>query len=258
MGVRLRTMAPRTLVASTAGLLGLLGLIAAACFVDRPPDGAGGSSGTAASEASTGAGPGSTSAQAGTGTAEATAGSTTGTGETTASAMTVPGTTSTTDPTDSTMTGSICAPADSFPNIDPPECRACLAMNCCVPVSDCAADPACSAAWSCTQTQPCISQWESCPGYAEQKGKLDTISACAEVACSGVCALGLCAAEKAACQQNAECQAVDACVQASCNAACPAENPNCFLLCWAMCQDQHPGGAAQWMAWITCYESKCG
>lgn len=250
-------MAPRTLLAGTAGLIGLL---AVACFVDRPHDGASGSSGTAASEASTGAGGGSTTGQAATGTGEATSGSTTGTGETTTSATTIPGTTSTADPTgptDPTTMGSICAPADGFPNIDPPECRACLAMNCCVPVSDCAADPACSPAWSSTQSQPCISRWQSCPGYAEQKGKLDTISACAEAQCPGVCALGPCAAEKAVCQQNPECQAVDACVQANCAAPCPPENPECALPCWAMCQSQHPDGADQWGAVITCYGSKC-
>jgi hypothetical protein len=257
-------MAPRTLVAGSAGcrqigLLGLQGLLLVACFVDQPRDGAGGSSGTAASETSTGPVPGSstgeTATQGGmeaTGTGEPPPGTTTG-DATTTTATTAP---VTTDPGDPTM-GSICAPADGFPNIDPAECRACMAMNCCASVSECAADPACSGAWSCTQNQQCLSEWQNCPGYADQGSRLGTIAACAESACPGVCAFGPCPAEKAACQQSPECQAVDACVQASCNDPCPADQPDCILPCWGMCQAQHPGGADQWGALIMCYGSKC-
>ena len=160
--------------------------------------------------------------------------------------------TMTTDPT----MGSVCPAADGFPNIDPPECRACLSASCCGQVSECAADPACSPAWSCTRNQPCISEWENCPGYAEQKGKLEAISACGEAACAGVCTFGPCAAEKAACEANPDCQAVDDCAQANCNMPCPPDDPQCILPCWSMCQEQHPGGADQWSALITCYGSK--
>jgi hypothetical protein len=228
-------------------------LLLAACFVDQPRDGVGGSSGVAASETSTA--PGSTTGETGTQGTGTTG--TTGTTSDPTTGSTTGDPTTTTATTTADPTGSVCAAADEFPNIDPPECRACVATSCCVPVSECAADPACSAAWSCTQNQQCLSEWENCPGYAEQHGRLGTISACAESACPGVCALGPCAAEKAACQQNAECQAVDACVQANCNNPCPAEQPDCFLPCWGMCQEQHPGGAQQWGALIMCYGSKC-
>lgn len=241
-------------------MVAMVMVLAVGCFVDQPGDTTG-SSGTTSATSSTGlatsgepgtSGATSTTTAPGT-TVEPTSGSTTGSTDPTTGAADPTTTTMTTDPT----MGSICPAADGFPNIDPPDCRACLSASCCGQVSECAADPGCSAAWSCTQSQPCILQWETCPGYAEQKGKLDAISACGEASCGGVCTLGPCTAEQAACEQDPECQAVDACVQANCSNPCPPDNPDCILACWGMCQKQHPRGAKQWETLLLCITSKC-
>jgi len=238
-------MAPRTLVTMVA-------LLTAGCFVDQPGDTAGSTGGTTGAAATSGE-PG-------------TSGATTSGATTTASGTTVEpttgSTTGSTDPTVTTVTtdptlGSTCPAADGFPNIDPPECRACLSASCCGQVSDCAADPACSGAWSCQQDQPCYADWESCPGYADHKGKLDAISACGAAACGDVCTIGPCPAEQTACEQNPGCQAIDQCARANCMDPCPAEDPECILPCWDMCQAQHPEGAKQWEALLQCLASKC-
>ena len=241
-------MAPRTLVTMVA-------LLTAGCFVDQPGDTAGSTGGTTGAAATSGepgtsgaTTSGATTTASGT-TVEPTTGSTTGsTDPTVTTVITV-----TTDPT----LGSTCPAADGFPNIDPPECRACLSASCCDQVSECAADPACSGAWSCQQDQPCYADWESCPGYADHKGKLDAISACGAAACGDVCTIGPCPAEQTACEQNPGCQAIDQCARANCMDPCPAEDPECILPCWDMCQAQHPEGAKQWEALLQCLASKC-
>jgi len=249
-------MAPRTLA--------VLAVLMTGCFVDQPgqPTGGTGTTGAASSTSGPGTGEPGTSGTSGpvhgTGTGDgSTSGATTGPGDPTTSAAADPTTTTTPMTSDPTM-GSICPPADGFPNIDPQQCRECMAASCCAQVGECAADPACSGAWSCTQGQPCITQWQNCPGYAEHSAKLDAISGCGEAACASVCSFGPCAAEEAACEANPECQAVDACAQANCNMPCPPEDPECILPCWGMCQAQHPDGADQWGALIMCYGSKCG
>jgi len=241
-------MAPRTLVTMVA-------LLTAGCFVDQPGDTAGSTGGTTGAAATSGepgtsgaTTSGATTTASGT-TVEPTTGSTTGSTDPTVTTVT----TVTTDPT----LGSTCPAADGFPNIDPPECRACLSASCCDQVSECATDPACSGAWSCQQDQPCYADWESCPGYADHKGKLDAISACGAAACGDVCTIGPCPAEQTACEQNPGCQAIDQCARANCMDPCPAEDPECILPCWDMCQAQHPEGAKQWEALLQCLASKC-
>lgn len=241
-------MAPRTLVTMVA-------VLTAGCFVDQPGDTPGSTGGT------TGA---TTTGEPGTSGAT-TSGATTTAPETTVeptSGSTTGSTTGSTDPTTTTVTtdptlGSTCPAADGFPKIDPPECRACLSASCCDPISECAAVPACSGAWSCQQDQQCYADWASCPGYADHKGKLDAISACGAAACGDVCTIGPCPAEQTACEQNPECQAVDECVRTNCMDPCPAEDPECILPCWGMCQEQHPEGAKPWDALLQCLGSKC-
>ncbi len=243
-------------------VVAMVTLLATGCFVDQPGDTTGSTGGTTGMAATSGAVSSTTSGEpatlgaTGTTTApettgEPTSGSTGSTDPTTATDPTT--TTATTDPT----MGSICPAADGFPDIDPAECRACLSASCCAQVSDCAADPACSGAWSCTQNQQCINEWDQCPGYADHRAKLDAISACGSVACGDVCTIGPCPAEQAACEQSPECQAVDDCVRTNCSNPCPADDPQCILPCWSMCQDKHPGGAMQWETLLLCLASKC-
>ena len=145
-------------------------------------------------------------------------------------------------------------------------CADCMDQSCCAQATSCHDDPACKPAFDCLfecgNDGACRAR---CAQFYNRGNTLIELDACREKSCAAACGLSCggfgyvvpgcdacvqnkCCGAAAACAKNIECQKLDLC------------RTNCLggsTSCPPACNDQFPGGAADYQPWLDCVQNTC-